>query len=68
MNIKNAGISRFDIDAFRGKYDFLSNMIVSPYVEFPFSGMDIAEILLPILLVYEAYRRTKGVLISNADK
>lgn len=35
------------------------NMIVSPYMEIPFTGMDIAEILLPILLVYEDYRRTK---------
>ena len=37
-----------------------ANMIVSPYMEFPFSGMDIAEVLLPILLVYENYRQTKA--------
>lgn len=30
-----------------------ANMIVSPYMEFPFTGMDIAEILLPILLVHK---------------
>lgn len=38
-----------------------ANMIVSPYTEFPFSGMDIGEIFLPILLVYESCRRTKDV-------
>lgn len=40
------------------------NMIVSPYMEFPFTGMDMAEILLPIILVYENYRRTKEVKIQ----
>lgn len=33
------------------------NMIVSPYMEFPFSGMDMAEVLLPALLAYESCRR-----------
>lgn len=41
-----------------------ANMIVSPYMEFPIIGMDIAEILLPILLVYEDYHRTKEVKIQ----
>lgn len=39
-----------------------ANMIVLPYMEFPFSGMDIAEILLPVLLVYESCCRTKDVI------
>ncbi len=37
-----------------------ANLVVSPYMEFPFSGMDMAEILLPILLVYEGCHRTKN--------
>lgn len=37
-----------------------ANLVVSPYMEFPFRGMDMAEILLPILLVYEGYRRIKN--------
>lgn len=35
-----------------------ANMIVSPYMEFPFTEKDIAAILLPILLVCESSRRT----------
>ncbi len=38
-----------------------ANMVVSPYMEFPFTGRDVAELWLPILLVYENYRRTKEV-------
>ena len=36
-----------------------ANMVVSPHMEFPFTGKDIAELGLPILLVYENYRRIK---------
>lgn len=33
------------------------NMIVSPYMEFPFTGDDMGEIMLLILLIYEGSRR-----------
>lgn len=36
-----------------------ANMIVSPYMEFPFTEKDIAAILLPILLVCESSRRSR---------
>lgn len=36
-----------------------ANMIVSPFMEFPFTGKDMAEIMLPVLLVYESYRRRR---------
>lgn len=34
-----------------------ANMIVSPYMEFPFTGDDMGEIMLLVLLVYEGSRR-----------
>lgn len=36
-----------------------SNMIVLPFMEFPFTGRDMAEIMPPMLLVYERYCRQK---------
>lgn len=41
------------------------NMIVSPYMESPFNGKDIAELWLPVLLVYENYRWTKEVKMQQ---
>ena len=36
-----------------------ANLMCLAYMEFPFTGKDIAELGLPILLVYENYRRIK---------
>ena len=43
------------------------NMIVSPYMEFLFTGMDIAEIILPILLAYESFRMEKHLFSGQLD-